>query len=169
MPPGLVGGSLRARQAGCWTSHTGWSPRGELWWRLRFPALGVGLSSCFLLIALLDNATVTQLLASWMNNSRFVQGQLGNCGCTSHLLPGSQLGGASGILNGFPAWSECPGWVDFRLLLFGFPKHVLTPLFTADPELLWLHADQLPACHPSQALPDLPYSWFEVQWFWCSP
>lgn len=66
-------------------------PHGEPSWRLRFPARGVAISSCFLLIERSDNAMVTQLPASGMNNSRFVQGQLRSSGCTSHLLPGPQL------------------------------------------------------------------------------
>lgn len=39
----------------------GLSNREGTWWRPRFPALGVGLSSCFLLIERVDNVTVTQL------------------------------------------------------------------------------------------------------------
>lgn len=61
------------RQAGCWASQAGRGPRGEPWWRWRFPALGVGLSSCFLLIERSDNAVVTQLPPPSMDNSRFVR------------------------------------------------------------------------------------------------
>lgn len=185
--PGKLEAGTRYVCSDCGCLGVGWGPWGpgrqdagppkwcgrEPWWRLKFPALGLGLSSCFLLIEQLDNAIVTQLPASWVNNNKFVQGQLGSGGCTSHLLPGSQVGGASGTLNSFPACSLCPkvlSWlVDFRLSLFGFSKLVLAPLYTADPELLWLHADQLSVCHPSQALPDLLYSSFEVQWVWHSP
>lgn len=109
-------GSLKTRQAGCWASQTGRCPQGEPWWRLGFPALGVGLSSCFLLIELLDNASVTRLPASWMNNSRFVQGQLGSSGCTRHLLPGSQLGRSQWYLE----WFSCLVLVPQRPVLVGF-------------------------------------------------
>lgn len=61
------------RQAGCWASQAGRGPQGEPWWRWRFPALGVGLSSCFLLIERSDNAVVTQLPPPSMDNSRFVR------------------------------------------------------------------------------------------------
>lgn len=164
---GVGQGSLRDRQAGCWASRTGRGLWGELWWRLGFPALGVGLSSCFLLIENLDNATVTQLPTSSMNNSRSVQGQLGSGGLyQSTYFQAPRI--ISLLVLG--ARKSDSRWVDFRLLLFGFP--IACPhsfIVHSWPVLRWLHADQLPARHPSQALPDLPYPWFEVQWVWHNP
>lgn len=73
-----------------------------LWWMWRFPALGVGLSSCFLLIEWPDNAMVTQLPALSMNNNG-LSGSVGEWCWASHRLPGSQVGGA-----GCSACSGCP-------------------------------------------------------------
>lgn len=89
MPQGCSG-SLWARQDDAGPPTQGGAPWGAFR-RLRFPAHGVAISSCFLLIERSHNAMVTQLPASGMNNSRFVQGQLRSSGCTSHLLPGSPV------------------------------------------------------------------------------
>lgn len=72
------------------------APRGALR-RLRRPALGAGLSSCFLPIECWDNAVVTHLPASWVSGGGSVQGQLGGSGRTHHPLPASQ-----GHLEPFP-------------------------------------------------------------------
>ena len=62
--------------------------QGEPWWRWRFPALGVGLSSCFLSIEQSDNALLTHLPVLLVDNGTYVRVSLGAVLCRS---PASRL------------------------------------------------------------------------------
>lgn len=85
--------------------------QGEPWWRWRFPALGVGLSSCFLSIERSDNALLTHLPGLLVDN---MSGSVWEPCCAGHLLPGSWSEGAGGTRNRGAADSWCPrarpGW-----------------------------------------------------------